>query len=134
MAPSKTRKKKRRKRQNFWIRQFRLLRFYLVTGILVWIPLIVTVWITLWLFTRVGIVLEDLIRNVFGSIRQATRNISWLSFLQEIRYKTGMGFGSAVTVTTMIPLVNFIIIPVAVAGATAMQVEQFPLKLKAPTE
>lgn len=55
---------------------------------------------------------------------------------KQVATKRGLslGFGSAVTVTTMIPLVNFIIIPVAVAGATAMQVEQFPLKLKAPTE
>jgi len=38
-----------------------------------------------------------------------------------------MGFGSAVTLGTMIPLFNFIVMPVAVAGATAMRVEQFPM-------
>lgn len=39
-----------------------------------------------------------------------------------------LGFGGMVTVATMIPLVNFIVMPVAVAGATAMRVDQFPLK------
>lgn len=41
-----------------------------------------------------------------------------------------LGFGSAVTLGTMLPLFNFIVMPVAVAGATAMRVEQFPLQLK----
>ncbi len=36
-----------------------------------------------------------------------------------------LGFGGAVTVATMIPIVNFLVMPVAVAGATAMWVKQF---------
>lgn len=39
-----------------------------------------------------------------------------------------LGFGSAVTVATMIPIFNFFVMPVAVAGATAMRVSQFPMK------
>lgn len=38
-----------------------------------------------------------------------------------------LSFGSAVTVATMIPLFNFIVMPIAVAGATAMRVEKFPV-------
>lgn len=38
-----------------------------------------------------------------------------------------LSFGAAVTVATMIPIFNFIVMPVAVAGATAMRVEKFPL-------
>ena len=41
-----------------------------------------------------------------------------------------MGFGSAVTLGTMLPIFNFIVMPVAVAGATAMRVEQFPISVK----
>jgi len=41
-----------------------------------------------------------------------------------------MGFGGAVTLGTMIPLFNFIVMPVAVAGATAMRVEQYPMSKK----
>lgn len=36
-----------------------------------------------------------------------------------------LGFGGAVTVATMIPVVNFLVMPAAVAGATAMWVKQF---------
>ncbi|MGD8926976.1 MAG: sulfate transporter CysZ [Thioalkalispiraceae bacterium] len=41
-----------------------------------------------------------------------------------------LGFGSAVTLGTMLPLFNFIVMPVAVAGATLMRVEQFPIQAK----
>lgn len=43
-----------------------------------------------------------------------------------------LGFGSAATVATMIPILNFLVMPVAVAGATAMRVEQYSVKLPAP--
>jgi CysZ protein len=38
-----------------------------------------------------------------------------------------LGYGSAVTLGTMIPVFNFIVMPVAVAGATAMRVKEFPM-------
>jgi CysZ protein len=36
-----------------------------------------------------------------------------------------MGFGGTVTIATMIPVLNFVVMPAAVAGATAMWVKQF---------
>lgn len=36
-----------------------------------------------------------------------------------------LGFGSAVTIATMTPILNFLVMPAAVAGATAMWLEQF---------
>ena len=36
-----------------------------------------------------------------------------------------MGFGGTVTIATMIPILNFLVMPAAVAGATAMWVKQF---------
>lgn len=44
-----------------------------------------------------------------------------------------LGFGGTVTIATMIPIVNFFVMPVAVAGATAMRVEQYPLSIPGPT-
>ncbi len=38
-----------------------------------------------------------------------------------------LSFGSAVTIATLIPIVNFVVMPIAVAGATAMRVERYPL-------
>jgi len=43
------------------------------------------------------------------------------------------GFGGTVTVATMIPIINFFVMPVAVAGATAMRIDQFPLSIPGPT-
>jgi CysZ protein len=39
-----------------------------------------------------------------------------------------LGFGMAVTVGTLIPFVNFIVMPVAVIGATLMRSDQYPLQ------
>jgi CysZ protein len=36
-----------------------------------------------------------------------------------------LGFGGAVSIAVMIPVLNFLAMPAAVAGATAMWVEQF---------
>ena len=47
---------------------------------------------------------------------------------RKLREKTllSLGFGGAVMLASMIPVFNFLIMPAAVAGATAMRVEQFP--------
>jgi CysZ protein len=38
-----------------------------------------------------------------------------------------LGFGGAVMLATLIPLFNFLVMPVSVAAATALRVEQIPL-------
>ena len=43
-----------------------------------------------------------------------------------------LGFGGAVMLATLIPLFNFLIMPIAVAGANAMLVEQMPLNGNTP--
>jgi CysZ protein len=43
--------------------------------------------------------------------------------LREKRFLS-LGFGGAVTIATMIPVLNFLVMPAAVAGATAMWVKQ----------
>ena len=47
---------------------------------------------------------------------------------RKLREKTllSLGFGAAVMLASMIPLLNFLIMPAAVAGATVMRLEQFP--------
>jgi CysZ protein len=53
----------------------------------------------------------------FPAIRRKIREQRMLS----------LGFGAAVMLATLIPLFNFLVMPVAVAGATALRVEQIPL-------
>ncbi len=52
----------------------------------------------------------------FPEIRRTLREKTLLS----------LGFGGTVMLASMIPVFNFLIMPVAVAGATAMRIEQFP--------
>ncbi len=86
-------KKTSRRKKTSFIRQYlRALRFYLVTGLLVWIPLIVTVWLTWWLFKNVGLGLENLIKSAYLAVNDLGQRISWLQFLPEIEYKPGFGF------------------------------------------
>lgn len=51
----------------------------------------------------------------FPEIRRAIQQKRFLS----------LGFGGMVMLATMIPILNFLVMPVAVAGATALRVEQF---------
>jgi CysZ protein len=46
------------------------------------------------------------------------------SKLQEKRWMV-LGFGGATMILLMIPFINFIVMPTAVAGATVMWVEEF---------
>ena len=60
-----------------------------------------------------------------------------LVFDQEKRYLRerrgiALGFGSGVMVITSIPVINFVAMPVAVAGATLLWVEQFQAKHTTP--
>ncbi|MEA3291891.1 MAG: EI24 domain-containing protein, partial [Pseudomonadota bacterium] len=52
----------------------------------------------------------------FSGIRRALRGRRALS----------LGFGGAVMLVTMTPLLNLLVMPAAVAGATAMTVDHFP--------
>ena len=45
-----------------------------------------------------------------------------------------LGFGGSITLATMIPVLNFLVMPVAVAGATALAVRQWPQSHSAPTD
>lgn len=52
---------------------------------------------------------------VFGDVRQFARN----------RKPAAFGFGAAVALVSAVPVLNFVVMPIAVAGATALWVEHF---------
>ena len=52
----------------------------------------------------------------FPAIRATLREKRWLA----------LSFGGAATLATMMPVLNFLVMPVAVAGATAMSIDRFP--------
>ncbi len=50
---------------------------------------------------------------------------SQLGYLKQRRFLS-LGFGASVTVAMLVPVLNLIVMPAAVAGATRMWVEEFP--------
>ena len=105
------------------------MRFYLITGLLVWIPLIVTVWLTWWLFKNVGLGLENLIKNgysVFNELGQRPR----LEFLPEIKYRPGIGFIIAVALFFTTGILTRYLVGRRVIGAGERILDRIPLVSK----
>jgi uncharacterized membrane protein len=76
----------------FLIQYLKQLRFYLMTGLLVWVPLIVTVWLTIWLFKKVGLGVESIIENLYAQINYLGGKFVQLKYLSELKYIKGTGF------------------------------------------
>ncbi len=72
----------------FW-RQFSR---YLVTGLMVWVPLIVTLWVIWLVIYRVGSRIEYLIKLGLESLTELGSRVPFLHFVTYINYARGMGF------------------------------------------
>lgn len=87
---------KSKKQVSFLKRYLRTVRFYLLTGLIVWTPLLVTVWLTWWLFSNVGLGIERGIENVFGWLNELAESEGRLkgrfTFLSILEYRKGVGF------------------------------------------
>jgi len=57
---------------------------YLITGLMVWVPLIITVWVSWLVIQKVGVGLDTLFRNLFQMLK--------------LQYWPGLGFLSAVAI------------------------------------
>jgi len=81
-----------KKKPGFFRQYMRALRLYFITGLLVWVPLIVTVWVTWWLFKAVGLGLENVIRRGYESLHSLGDRVPQLEFLTGLTYVRGFGF------------------------------------------
>ena len=87
-----------RKKRGPVARAWRRIWRYTVTGLLVWIPLIITIWVT-WLFVdQVGLGIEKLIQNLLGRANIVGERTHFLVFLTKIRYVPGVGLLCALAV------------------------------------
>jgi CysZ protein len=89
--------------------------------ILFWIPLLNLAAPVLWaLFSAWMMAVE------YGDYPMGNHNIRFAEQRRRLGQKRmlSLGFGGATLLATMIPLVNFLVMPAAVAGATALWVEQ----------
>lgn len=119
--------KSRRKRTSFVRQYLRALRFYLVTGLLVWIPLIVTLWLTWWLFKNVGLGLENLIKNGYLAINDLGERVSGLGFLTRLEYKPGFGFLIAIALFLTTGFLTRYLVGRRVIGAGESILDRIPL-------
>lgn len=63
----------------------------------------------------------------YADYPMANNNLSFLQIREKLASKRflSLGFGSMVMLMTLIPIVNFLVIPVAVSGATLMYIREF---------
>lgn len=71
---------------------FRHLQRYIVTGLLVWVPMMVTIWVVWWFINSVGGGLNGFVAARVQEIRAVGGRVSYLSFLQAIEYRPWIGF------------------------------------------
>lgn len=99
----------------------RALLLLVATIVLFFIPLINSVIPILWFAFGAFMLSFEYMDNPMGNRGMAFRDK--ITRLRQRRWLY-LGFGSAVTLVTMIPLANLIVMPAAVAGATALWLEQ----------
>jgi uncharacterized membrane protein len=92
MGENATKRETIHDRPGFLRQYFRALRFYFITGLLVWVPLIVTAWVTWWLIKTVGLGLEGLIQRGYEGLHRIGDRVPQLEFLTGLTYVRGFGF------------------------------------------
>lgn len=107
-------------------RQLAILGYYLpravVVLILFFVPIVQIVAAVIWFLFNASFMTITYVDYPADNNRIALREM--LAELRKIHW-VSWGFGSAVLLLTMIPVVNFFVIPAAVAGATKLWLEEF---------
>ena len=85
---------------DFLAQYFRQLRFYLITGLLVWVPTLVTIWITWWLFKNVGLGTASLMHRMYEFLSGLGERYAFLGFMADWEYRNEYSF--------LIPLAIFL--------------------------
>ena len=65
---------------------------YMGTGMLVWIPLIVTLWVTWFLFVRLVGSLNNGMKALVANAHEIAARVPQLEFLDRLQYVPGAGF------------------------------------------
>jgi uncharacterized membrane protein len=71
---------------------WRQLKRYMVTGLMVWVPLIITLWITWYVFVRLGLGFDKLMQALVEQFKELARENRFFGWLSYIEYMPGMGF------------------------------------------
>ncbi len=79
----------------FLVLYFRQLKRYMLTGLLVWIPLIISLWVSWWVLYNLGFGIERFIERSLNIIAEGFSNIHIIQIMRD-QYFRGMGFLSAI--------------------------------------
>lgn len=71
---------------------WRSLKRYMVTGLMVWVPLIITLWITWYVFVRLGLGFDKLMQATVERLQDLARENRFFGWLSYVEYAPGMGF------------------------------------------
>lgn len=118
------------KEMSFLRQYLRALRFYFVTGILVWVPLLVTLWLTWWLFKTVGLGFEDVIKAGYDALNRLGERVPRLEFLTELKYVRGFGFLIAVALFLTTGILTRSIVARRLIEAAERLLDRIPLVSK----
>lgn len=70
---------------------FRHLRRYVITGMLVWVPFIITLWVSWYLIVTFGFGIEGSIRTLVEYLNRLGERYPRLAFLNVVQYYQGLG-------------------------------------------
>ena len=65
---------------------------YTLTGLLVWVPLLVTAWVSWWFISKVGGGVNTFMKGRVDNLHELADRLPYLGFLQQIHYSPWMGF------------------------------------------
>ncbi len=71
---------------------FKHLQRYMVTGLLVWVPLLVTVWISWWVISNVGFGINRFLDQAWTAFFAKMQTVPFLGFFENYEYRPIMGF------------------------------------------
>lgn len=100
---------------------------YLITGLLVWVPLIITAWLTWFAVARVGGGIESIMRFLVERVNEAGARVPGLRFLMLVEYRPGTGILLTLAVFLATGLFARYVVMRRLIGAGESLVSQLPI-------
>jgi uncharacterized membrane protein len=122
--------KKRRGLLGFLQEYVRALQRYIMTGLLVWIPLIVTIWITWWMIATLGSSMNSGIEWTVNYIKNFSAHMPLLGFVANFEYEPWIGFLLAILLFLSTGLLTRYLVAQKVISAAEHVLAKIPLVSK----
>lgn len=108
----------------------RALQRYIMTGVLVWVPLIVTIWITWWMITTLGSSMNAGIEWMVNYVKSFSAHMPLLGFVANFEYEPWIGFLLAILLFLSTGLLTRYLVAQKVITAAEHVLAKIPLVSK----